>query len=269
MLNEYLIILPYMLSISRFGKAKTILIRTALENIIVAPVIIAMIIPFQIMILVKYIIGLILTNVLLTALYEIQYIINDTIVSNYEDKPSYRKYNISISMIMISRILYSIVIFVCLLELGFSTSNIFLAISLLFLAFLFHNLELVKLRRAITFPLVRLARYLFIPLVLVGQGRLLADVMIAYIPLLISETISGFKYNAEKYGCNLPEIRYPWFYVFGIFLPIQLLLVSNWYLLGGNILLVIMSFFKNTLSRALLSRRASSTMKPYGDKNYS
>ncbi|MEM4913077.1 MAG: hypothetical protein QW579_02610 [Desulfurococcaceae archaeon] len=84
---------------------------------------------------------------------------------------------------------------------------------------------------------------------------MLSDVIIAYTPLLILESISGFKYNVEKYGYVLPEIRYPWFYVFGIFIPLQLLLVSDWRMLGGNFLLTLLSLLKNLLFRVLSTRR--------------
>ncbi|MEM1830912.1 MAG: hypothetical protein QXJ97_05200 [Desulfurococcaceae archaeon] len=190
-----------------------------------------------------------MANILLTALYEIQYIVNDVIVSKREDKPSHRIYGISILLIVLLRLLYSVITISCLLTLGFTANNIALALLGLFLAFFFHNIEPIKLRRSMTFPLVRLARYSFIPLIMIGREKLLSDVIVAYMPLLILESISGFKYNVEKYGYILPEIRYPWFYVFGIFLPLQLLLVSDWRILGGSFLLTLLSLFKTSCSR--------------------
>ncbi|MEM1661001.1 MAG: hypothetical protein QXR17_07695 [Candidatus Bathyarchaeia archaeon] len=163
--------------------------------------------------LTRYLIGLFLANILLTALYEIQYVVNDVIVSKREDKPTHRIYGISILLIVFSRLLYSVILIPCLLTLGFTKNSITLALLGLFLAFFFHNIEPIKLRRSMTFPLVRLARYSFIPLTMIGEEKLLRDVIIAYMPLLILESISGFKYNVEKYGYVLPEIRYPWFYV--------------------------------------------------------
>ncbi|MEM4947478.1 MAG: hypothetical protein QXH05_04955 [Thermosphaera sp.] len=255
MSNKYLLFLPYSVTIFRFGNARLVFTRIVLENIILLPAIAVASTPLHITSLTRYLIGLFLANILLTALYEIQYVVNDVIVSKREDKPSHRMYDTSILLIVSSRLFYSVIATLCLLTLGFTKNNITLALLGLFLAFFFHNIEPIKLRRSITFPLVRLARYSFIPLIMIGEKKMLSDVIIAYTPLLILESISGFKYNVEKYGYVLPEIRYPWFYVFGIFIPLQLLLVSDWRMLGGNFLLTLLSLLKNLLFRVLSTRR--------------
>ncbi|MEM1510931.1 MAG: hypothetical protein QW096_13785 [Thermofilaceae archaeon] len=264
MSNKYLLFLPYSVTIFRFGKARLVFTRIVLENTMLLPVIVMASTLSHITSLTKYLIGLFLANILLTALYEIQYVVNDVIVSKREDKPSHRIYSTNISLIVFSRLLYSVIAILCLLTLGFTKNNIALALLGLFLAFSFHNIEPIKLRRSMTFPLVRLARYSFIPLIVIGKEKLLCDVIIAYIPLLILESISGFKYNVEKYGYALPEIRYPWFYLFGIFLPLQLLLVSDWRILGGNFLLTLLSLLKNLLFRVFPLEKSLKYRNPLG-----
>lgn len=248
--SHYIILLPYGVTLHRYGNFKVVLRKSLVELVLMLPTLYLSFLTSYTNHISAYtalFYSYVLANILLVSVYEIQYVVNDVIIIKKEDRPSIRIYPVKPEILIIFRIFYFIITTVLMVLFHFDMLNITVAIMLISLAFLLHNFQSYKLKRTYTFALVRLTRYVFIPLCLINNLKLLSNIVIAFIPLLFIEIIQAHEYNLEKYGVTIPRINYPWFYLYGIFLPIQLIL-TDWMYVSGNILLVTLSLLKHALN---------------------
>jgi len=194
--------------------------------------------------------------IVLTCIYEIFYILNDAVFVYREDSPTFRTYinNVSVPKTIIARLLYSMV-FTYLWCTYFSLSllNVFVAVAILTLAAMFHNLQSIKLKRVYTFATFRLARWLFIPICILGPSRLLI-LLVVLLPYFAIQLIWIHSYELNKYGIQIPKVKiryaYVYAYVYAVFLPLQVvLLYPNILPLIGNIAIIIVSFAKSILEK--------------------
>jgi len=257
-----LFLIPYYVTVYRYGSFKIVFKKLTTELILMLPLLYW---HFQflysdiILALVYLSLGYLLANIILVSVYEIQYVINDIVVVKREDKPSIRSYPVRPLFVVISRGVYSLVAVCLMLISRFDVIRVFVAIVLLSLAFLLHNIQKYKLKRIYTFALIRLTRYLFIPLCLIDSHHYLLYVPIVFMPLLFVDIIQAYEYNLKKYSIEVPKMDYPWYYIYGIFLPIQLMLI-DWKYIIGNIMIVLFSisrYIKRCLKRKLISKNAS------------
>jgi len=187
---------------------------------------------------------------ILTCIYEIFYVLNDVVFVRREDKPSIRRYvyNISMCRVIVVRLIYIIVlVYLLLVYFQVSFTNICIAISLLTLTLAIHNLQTIKLKRIYTFSVLRLARWFFIPISILGPSKA-SCIFVPLIPYFVIELIKGYNYELSKYGIQVPRIAIRESYVYAIFLPLQIVsLYPNTLLLLGNIIVMLITFIIETL----------------------
>jgi hypothetical protein len=180
--------------------------------------------------------------VALNAIYEIGYIYNDYVRIRYDEKPRKRVYiNLIHPRLAVAlRIVYLITVGVAL---NFLVVSYILALALLVIAILNHNFRTRKIDKVTSLPLLRVAKYMFIPIAFSNLSlEEIAASLILILPLLIleSETIAWDIINHyEPLKTSLRKPYYAWFLTF---LPFQLLLLKYppW-IFTGEFLFIIMS----------------------------
>jgi hypothetical protein len=173
--------------------------------------------------------------VAVNAMYEVGYIYNDYVRVKYDDKPRKRVYvNLIYPCLAVAlRIVYLIAIGVAL---NFLATSYVLALALLVVAILNHNLRTRKIDKVTSLPLMRVTKHMFIPIAFSNLNlEVIAASLILILPLLIldSETIAWdtIKYY-EPLKTSLNKPYYVWFFTFLPFQLIMLLKYPLWIFFG-------------------------------------
>jgi len=188
--------------------------------------------------------------------YEGLYVLNDVIASQREDLPTFRgpriKADIAIGLRWMLFTLLSYILWQHgILRLPLVVVYVVMLLSIIGLA---HNLQRRKLMRTPTHALMRVLRWIlitafyvnFIGTTLREFAELSKDVLMCLLPHIVYVELGYFTYNLEKLGLNVPKVRQPLLYSYGIWIPLLWLLLSNPVLqLTGYFALVIISIIKN------------------------
>jgi len=209
----------------------------------------------------SFVASYLLALMLLINLYEIQYLINDVIAIRWEDKPTYREYvkevkGFVFQLVVVSRLAYVTVLYNLLSSFGISSIKIIIAILTLGFTFLLHNIQRIHLYRIMTYTLIRFSRYIFIPLILLTDSAYLYHLIIVLLPMLIVDVVTANHYTLSKYGIKYELNLPPLYYLFTLFLPIQIALIyPRIALLCGNIIVIVVSLCKNILIDIVKTKR--------------
>jgi len=113
----------------------------------------------------RYAMSFIMLFVVLNSIYEVGYVYNDWVRIKYDEKPRIRQYikDINPRLSIILRLTYTFLLSLYL----FSPEYIY-AVLLLLLAIVNHNHRTKKIQKAVTLPLMRVAKYMFIPIAMSG-----------------------------------------------------------------------------------------------------
>lgn len=189
--------------------------------------------------------------VILYDVYEIFYILNDAVFVRFEDIPTIRSYvkEISIISAIIARMIYYMLFFFFLCDKFYS--GLIIATVLVSLAWTFHNFQKLRINRAITFPLLRLTKYLFVPL-FVTQLDIYAvtRTMILLLPIFHVDILHAYQTQLRKHGYQYQPTSVSLAFLLGIYLPLQLVLIKPYYhILVYNCVILIISFVRNVLNK--------------------
>ena len=252
--EKKMLFLPMGLTAYRYSSWRLAIRMYLIEWILIIPPVVSHIAIHDVISLIDFIATFALLYILLISIYELQYVINDLLFSKYEDRPTLRFYPVSIWTLVLSRII-SIVLYIAILLLSslygiesIQICNVTISLSLLVFAFLVHNIQKIKLKRILTFSLIRIVRLLFVPVALLGSS-IIPEIVLITLPYVFIEVIEGFRYNLSKYGITTPPIQYRWYYIYGLFLPLQYVALRRIEPLSGVILLFTASLVKNTIAK--------------------
>jgi hypothetical protein len=180
--------------------------------------------------------------VAMNAIYEIGYIYNDYVRVRYDERPRKRAYiNLIYPRLAVAlRIIYLIAVGAML---NFLVSYI-LALALLVVAILNHNFRTRKIDKVTSLPLLRVAKYMFIPIAFSNLTiEEIAVSLILILPLLILECEAIAWNIINHYEPLKTSLRKPYYAWFLTFLPFQLLLLLKYppWIFIGEFLFIIMS----------------------------
>ncbi len=165
-----------------------------------------------------------ITTLLLYVIYEIGYLINDTITDKRDTRPRRRPATRALNkkIFIITRIFYIIILYYYILN-KLSYINILAGTLLLIYGILAHNLTFNKAHRYATFTVLRLAKYLFVPIFVFGMKSLeLYYIIIIIIPTIVHDVLLEYGY---KYLLN-NKIVFPRYIKYGVFIPLFIILVG-------------------------------------------
>ncbi len=163
------------------------------------------------------------STLLLYTIYELGYLVNDTITDKRDtmprNRPATRALNkpvfIAIRIFMIS-VLYRV------LSNYVNQTNLLLAFIFLIYGIIVHNLTFNKAYRYATFTILRLGKYLFVPIIFFGKTIIIYYIIIILIPTLIHDVLHdyGYRYLIHE------DVRFPRHIKYGVFVPMIILLVG-------------------------------------------
>jgi len=183
--------------------------------------------------------------IVLHSIYEVGYVYNDWIRIRYEEKPTIRRYVEDINPLL-SIILRGIYI-VSLSFFLFSLSYIY-AVLLLMLAIVNHNRKVEKYKQLITLPLMRTAKYMFVPIAMSGFNiEFLGGCLVLLLPLFIMEGEAIAGSVIRFYDHPKTSFRFPYYVWFLTFLPFQALLLFRYpiWIFSGELLFMAISVVRH------------------------
>jgi hypothetical protein len=182
-----------------------------------------------------FIIKLTLLYCLLSLIYEIGYMVNDTISIKWDKSPTERFVPDSSTLIvgLINRFLFYAVLLISLLtfRIGLSITRILIISALLTLLYQVHNVISIRYTnvRLYTYVALRTLRYLFVPMTI--SNDLEKSVFLTLLIMMPNIIYSAMDYACKKvYGKQLTliEPRYSSIFLrFISFLPLQIVLLNG------------------------------------------
>lgn len=177
----------------------------------------------------------------LLAVYEIQYLINDYIAVKGEEKPTIRPYT------KVARMEYALAVrLAIIIATAFWLKTIVFVYWLLAFGYIMVIFNLInnKRRRVWVFPSMRLVRALFCPLILSNMNKnVMFPCLIVYLPVFLQEALlQMLNVTSGYHNLDSAKFKLPFYCIFLVTLPVQLLFLwDNLFVLLGNIVNALIS----------------------------
>ena len=203
---------------------------------------------------------------LLYAVYEVLYVVNDFIAIKYEDAPTFRANNVALNpfIFILVRACLSAFLLLSMRYLSIAQPrfyDIVYALASLILTGVAHNSIRSKLARNPTHASLRVLRFSFPALCVVGLSYMPA-MLVSLLPFMIFDEISYYVHNIRKlYGLNLRKLkraRIPLCIPLSAFLPFQILVLialNALFFISGNLIVIVISLFRKIHARIIRSVR--------------
>jgi len=168
----------------------------------------------------------------LNAIYEIGYIVNDVYAVKREDHPTLRPEakRIDPPIAITARLATALASTYALVEFGgTSPYNVAAAAALLAYAIALHNSVKVKAWRIHTFTLLRVSKYIFAPLIVLGDLYQSLLVLLATLPVIVSMMTEWYmKRTIREYGLGNPSsmANAPRYLVYGAPIPLYMVVAG-------------------------------------------
>jgi len=179
--------------------------------------------------------------ILLHTIYDIFYVMNDYIFIKYEESPTIRKYlpKNSVKKTIVLRLVYAIMLLFILINNFKMKFMLLFATIILVLMNILHNFANEHLR-IFTFGSLRLAKWLFIPLIIKCDS--VPYILLLLLPCFHDNIIKYYQHKFARKYMFVSKFDVPLWERFIIYLPLQFLVVyPNIYVLFPNIIIVIFS----------------------------
>jgi hypothetical protein len=182
------------------------------------------------------------------SLYEIGYIYNDFIRVEYDEKPTIRPYVGIINARLATAIRITYIVLIGLLIKALLPSYI-VAICILSIAILNHNLIRRKVEKIASWPYLRLSKYMFVPIAISNFNlEVVESCLLITFPLIVMDAENTIIAIIKKYeGIKISPLEKPYYVWFLTFLPIQLILLiaHSPLIFTGELLFIIISVVRH------------------------